>query len=261
MLFIGRSDSSQCHCLQLLVVQAHSHHQDPCREEQPWTPPPAPHRDSPHCTAVWWCTDGGQRRVSGGVLCSWSSAGRGICGGHPHSRVSMNDHLTSLFIKIIKVEEYTNGGTVDNIAQYQHHLTSPYSGHASLSLSSSPSLLSSPSSPLPPLLSSPSPPPLPPLPLSLPSFPSLLSPPSPPLPPSTSRSICLMLQAALPCLLFAPETSRLLLKGGTNAEMAPPIDYLVQVGHKHLDQCSLLPNITVAAWPACQLSLSHTHKK
>ena len=58
--------------------------------------------------------------------------------------------------------------------------------------------------------------------LSLPWYPHLF-----PLP---SRSICLMLQAALPCLLFAPETSRLVLRGGTNADMAPPIDYVVQVG-------------------------------
>ena len=55
-------------------------------------------------------------------------------------------------------------------------------------------------------------------------FPGILPSPLP------SRSICLMLQAALPCLLFAPETSRLVLRGGTNADMAPPIDYVVQVG-------------------------------
>ena len=38
-----------------------------------------------------------------------------------------------------------------------------------------------------------------------------------------------MLQAALPCLLLAPSPSRLTLMGGTNAEMAPPIDYILQV--------------------------------
>ena len=37
------------------------------------------------------------------------------------------------------------------------------------------------------------------------------------------------MQLALPCLLYAPETSKLILKGGTNAEMAPPIDYMTDV--------------------------------
>ena len=87
-LYIGRSDSSQCHCLQLLAVQAYSHHQDPSRTKQPWTPPPAPHRDSPHSTALWWCTDGRPSGVSGGVLYSWCSAGRRVCGRHTHCRVS-----------------------------------------------------------------------------------------------------------------------------------------------------------------------------
>lgn len=43
------------------------------------------------------------------------------------------------------------------------------------------------------------------------------------------RSICLLLQVAFPCLLFAPEPTSLVLKGGTNADMAPPIDYFVKV--------------------------------
>ena len=43
------------------------------------------------------------------------------------------------------------------------------------------------------------------------------------------RSVCLLLQVALPCLLFAPEPSRLVLRGGTNADMAPPIDYTMRV--------------------------------
>ncbi len=43
------------------------------------------------------------------------------------------------------------------------------------------------------------------------------------------RSICLLVQAALPCMLFANGPSRMLLKGGTNAEMAPQIDYLTWV--------------------------------
>jgi RNA 3'-terminal phosphate cyclase (ATP) len=45
----------------------------------------------------------------------------------------------------------------------------------------------------------------------------------------TAGSVCLMLQAALPCLLSAPAPSTLTLRGGTNAEMAPPIDYITDV--------------------------------
>lgn len=41
----------------------------------------------------------------------------------------------------------------------------------------------------------------------------------------TAGSVCLLLQTALPCLLFAPSTSHLSLKGGTDADFAPPIDY------------------------------------
>lgn len=43
------------------------------------------------------------------------------------------------------------------------------------------------------------------------------------------RSVCLLLQAALPCALFTGASSQLCLKGGTNAEMAPQIDYTVKV--------------------------------
>lgn len=39
------------------------------------------------------------------------------------------------------------------------------------------------------------------------------------------RSTCLLLQAALPCLLYANGEAELVLRGGTNADMAPPIDY------------------------------------
>ncbi|EDO40575.1 predicted protein, partial [Nematostella vectensis] len=45
----------------------------------------------------------------------------------------------------------------------------------------------------------------------------------------TAGSICLLMQVALPCLLYAPSASQLILKGGTDAEMAPPIDYMTQV--------------------------------
>lgn len=43
------------------------------------------------------------------------------------------------------------------------------------------------------------------------------------------RSVCLLLQVALPCSVFADASSQLTLKGGTNAEMAPQIDYTVKV--------------------------------
>ncbi|XP_071755621.1 RNA 3'-terminal phosphate cyclase [Centroberyx gerrardi] len=45
----------------------------------------------------------------------------------------------------------------------------------------------------------------------------------------TAGSVCLLLQVALPCALFADSASQLCLKGGTNAEMAPHIDYTVKV--------------------------------
>eukprot|EP00112_Aurelia_sp_Birch-Aquarium-sp1_P011250 Seg2366.4 transcript_id=Seg2366.4/GoldUCD/mRNA.D3Y31 product="RNA 3'-terminal phosphate cyclase" protein_id=Seg2366.4/GoldUCD/D3Y31 len=45
----------------------------------------------------------------------------------------------------------------------------------------------------------------------------------------TAGSVCLLIQVALPCLMFAPERSLLSLKGGTNAEMAPPIDFFEEV--------------------------------
>ncbi|KAK7502271.1 hypothetical protein BaRGS_00006635 [Batillaria attramentaria] len=45
----------------------------------------------------------------------------------------------------------------------------------------------------------------------------------------TAGSICLLMQAALPCLLFANERTQLSLRGGTNAEMAPQVDYTMMV--------------------------------
>ncbi|KAK3700176.1 hypothetical protein QZH41_010619 [Actinostola sp. cb2023] len=45
----------------------------------------------------------------------------------------------------------------------------------------------------------------------------------------TAGSICLLMQVALPCLLYGPSTASLTLKGGTNAEMAPLIDYMIDV--------------------------------
>nr|XP_022904611.1 RNA 3'-terminal phosphate cyclase-like [Onthophagus taurus] len=45
----------------------------------------------------------------------------------------------------------------------------------------------------------------------------------------TAGSISLLLQVALPCVLFADDESTLNLQGGTNAEMAPQIDYTTEV--------------------------------
>ncbi|ELT99109.1 hypothetical protein CAPTEDRAFT_183136 [Capitella teleta] len=45
----------------------------------------------------------------------------------------------------------------------------------------------------------------------------------------TAGSICLLLQAALPCLLYSKTQTTLNLYGGTNAEMAPQIDYFTMV--------------------------------
>lgn len=47
--------------------------------------------------------------------------------------------------------------------------------------------------------------------------------------PRTAGSISLLLQVALPCALFADTPVVLDLKGGTNAEMAPQIDYMDKV--------------------------------
>uniref|UniRef100_A0A8C7ZJQ2 RNA 3'-terminal phosphate cyclase n=1 Tax=Oryzias sinensis TaxID=183150 RepID=A0A8C7ZJQ2_9TELE len=47
--------------------------------------------------------------------------------------------------------------------------------------------------------------------------------------PQTAGSVCLLLQVALPCAVFADAASQLCLKGGTNAEMAPQIDYTLKV--------------------------------
>ncbi|XP_044288504.1 RNA 3'-terminal phosphate cyclase [Varanus komodoensis] len=45
----------------------------------------------------------------------------------------------------------------------------------------------------------------------------------------TAGSVCLLMQVAMPCVLFAASPSELHLKGGTNAEMAPQIDYTLMV--------------------------------
>ncbi|GCB78129.1 hypothetical protein scyTo_0017704, partial [Scyliorhinus torazame] len=43
------------------------------------------------------------------------------------------------------------------------------------------------------------------------------------------RSVCLLMQVSIPCVLFAASPSELILRGGTNAEMAPQIDYTLEV--------------------------------
>ncbi|XP_012697423.1 RNA 3'-terminal phosphate cyclase [Clupea harengus] len=45
----------------------------------------------------------------------------------------------------------------------------------------------------------------------------------------TAGSVTLLMQVSLPCALFAKGPSELCLKGGTNAEMAPQIDYTLKV--------------------------------
>uniref|UniRef100_A0A8C0GR56 RNA 3'-terminal phosphate cyclase n=1 Tax=Chelonoidis abingdonii TaxID=106734 RepID=A0A8C0GR56_CHEAB len=55
----------------------------------------------------------------------------------------------------------------------------------------------------------------------------------------TAGSVCLLLQVAMPCVLFAASPSELRLKGGTNAEMAPQIDYTVLVGNSFFDLLNL----------------------
>lgn len=47
----------------------------------------------------------------------------------------------------------------------------------------------------------------------------------------TAGSVCLLLQISLPCFCFADKPSTLVLKGGTDAEMAPPIDYYMKIFH------------------------------
>lgn len=64
------------------------------------------------------------------------------------------------------------------------------------------------------------------------------------------------MQVAMPCVLFAASPSELHLKGGTNAEMAPQIDYTVMVGKNsfglvHLSclymQCNYCTSVALTA--------------
>lgn len=52
----------------------------------------------------------------------------------------------------------------------------------------------------------------------------------------TAGSITLLLQVALPCLLFANTTTTLTLIGGTNTEMAPQVDYMTEVFRPNLEK-------------------------
>jgi len=38
-----------------------------------------------------------------------------------------------------------------------------------------------------------------------------------------------MIQAVLPCLLFSKKATKIVMKGGTNVDFSPPIDYLLKV--------------------------------
>jgi hypothetical protein len=60
------------------------------------------------------------------------------------------------------------------------------------------------------------------------------------------RSVGLLIQVALPCILFSNGMTILKLKGGTNAEMAPQIDYITEVRHLGffiICLCSKTPHI------------------
>ncbi|XP_063607597.1 RNA 3'-terminal phosphate cyclase-like [Penaeus indicus] len=48
----------------------------------------------------------------------------------------------------------------------------------------------------------------------------------------TAGSVSLLIQAALPCALYASSPTYLTLSGGTNAEMAPQVDYTIHVFRK-----------------------------
>ncbi|EAL69379.1 RNA 3'-terminal phosphate cyclase [Dictyostelium discoideum AX4] len=45
----------------------------------------------------------------------------------------------------------------------------------------------------------------------------------------TAGSICLMIQVSLPCLIFAPHSTKMVLGGGTNCDFAPAADYIQNV--------------------------------
>lgn len=50
------------------------------------------------------------------------------------------------------------------------------------------------------------------------------------------RSVALLLQISLPLMLFGGSSSTLHLKGGTNAEMAPQIDFITEIFRPNLEK-------------------------
>lgn len=50
------------------------------------------------------------------------------------------------------------------------------------------------------------------------------------------RSVALLLQVSLPLVLFSDLASVLHLKGGTNAEMAPQIDFITEIVRPNLEK-------------------------
>lgn len=51
-----------------------------------------------------------------------------------------------------------------------------------------------------------------------------------------NRSVALLLQVALPAALFANAAVSLELKGGTNADMAPQIDFMTEIFRPNLQK-------------------------
>lgn len=51
-----------------------------------------------------------------------------------------------------------------------------------------------------------------------------------------SRSVALLLQVSLPLILFTDSPSTLHLKGGTNADMAPQIDFITEIFRPNLEK-------------------------
>ncbi|XP_055911106.1 RNA 3'-terminal phosphate cyclase [Eupeodes corollae] len=52
----------------------------------------------------------------------------------------------------------------------------------------------------------------------------------------TAASISLLMQVALPVLMFGKNVSELELKGGTNAAMAPPVDFMTEIFRPNLEK-------------------------
>jgi len=62
----------------------------------------------------------------------------------------------------------------------------------------------------------------------------------------TAGSIGLLLQISLPCLLFAPESIKLQLKGGTNAIAAPQADYTLLVFKPIVEQFGIKFDLNIS---------------